>query len=110
MLTYIGHSGGGFGSKNLKEIREKMDPLIRKECPFKVEPQTNSRVTWLKPKLVCEVSFSGWTEDGIMRHPVFLRLREDKSVREVVRENPAENVTSGTQKPHSTHDSPKTAK
>jgi bifunctional non-homologous end joining protein LigD len=86
VLTYIGHSGGGFGSKNLKEIREKMDTLIQKECPFKVEPKTNAKVTWLKPKLVCEVTFSGWTEDGIMRHPVFLRLREDKTAREVVRE------------------------
>jgi bifunctional non-homologous end joining protein LigD len=87
VLTYMGHSGGGFGSKCLKEIREKMDPLIQKKCPFKVEPQTNSRVTWLKPKLVCEVSYSGWTEDGILRQPVFLRLREDKEAREVVREN-----------------------
>ena len=86
LLTYIGHSGGGFGSKNLKEIREKMDLLIQKECPFKVEPKTNTQVTWLKPKLVCEVAFSGWTEDGIMRQPVFLRLREDKTAREVVRE------------------------
>jgi bifunctional non-homologous end joining protein LigD len=90
VLTYIGHSGGGFGSKNLKEIREKMDPLIRKKCPFKVEPKTNAPVTWLKPKLACEVIFSGWTEDGIMRHPVFLRLREDKTAREVVRETPRE--------------------
>jgi bifunctional non-homologous end joining protein LigD len=63
-----------------------MDLLIQKECPFKVEPKTNTQVTWLKPKLVCEVAFSGWTEDGIMRQPVFLRLREDKTAREVVRE------------------------
>ncbi len=57
-LIYIGHSGGGFGEKNLKEIREKLGPLIQKECPFKVEPKTNTPVTWLKPKLVCEVSLS----------------------------------------------------
>ncbi len=87
-LIYIGHSGGGFGAKNLKEIREKLDPLIQKKCPFKVEPKTNTPVTWLKPELVCEVTFSGWTEDGIMRQPVFLRLREDKTAREVVREKP----------------------
>ena len=87
-LTYIGHSGGGFGAKNLKEIREKMEPLIQRECPFKVKPKTNTPVTWLKPELICEVTFSGWTEDGIMRQPVFLRLREDKAAREVVREKP----------------------
>ena len=83
-LVYIGHSGGGFGTKDLQEIREKLDPLIRKKCPFKMKPQTNTPVTWLKPELVCEIGLSGWTEDGIMRHPVFLRLREDKIAGEVV--------------------------
>ena len=50
-------------------------------------------VTWVfmknrLKKLVCEVTLSGWTEDGIIRQPVFLRLREDKAAREVVREKP----------------------
>ncbi len=85
-LIYIGHSGGGFGGKNLKEIREKLDPLVQKECPFKVTPATNAPVTWVKPELVCEVALSGWTEDGIMRQPVFLRMRNDKPAREVVLE------------------------
>src|SRR4030042_3778731 len=70
-LIYIGHSGGGFGSKNLKDIREKLDPLIRKKCPFKVKPETNAPVTWVNPELVCEVIFHGWTDEGVMKHPVF---------------------------------------
>jgi bifunctional non-homologous end joining protein LigD len=70
----------------LKEIRDKLDSLVRKECPFKVKPETNSRVTWVKPEIVCEVALSGWTEDGVMRQPVFLRLREDKVARDVMRE------------------------
>ena len=85
-LIYIGHTGGGFGAEMLREIREKLDPLIRKKCPFRVEPKTNTPVTWVKPELVCEVMFQGWTDEGIMRQPVFLRLREDKNAREVVRE------------------------
>jgi bifunctional non-homologous end joining protein LigD len=89
-LIYIGHSGGGFGAKNLKKIHEKLDPLIRKKCPFKVEPKTNTPVTWVKPELVCEVIFHGWTDEGIMRQPVFLRLRDDKAASEVVREKPGE--------------------
>ncbi|RPI33571.1 MAG: hypothetical protein EHM54_10615, partial [Nitrospiraceae bacterium] len=40
----------------------------------------------IKPELVCEVTFHGWTDEGLMRQPVFLRLREDKAAREVVRE------------------------
>jgi len=85
-LIYIGHAGGGFGAKDLQEIRTKLEPLIQKECPFTVQPETNTPATWLKPELVCEVGLAGWTEDGVMRHPVFLRLREDKAAREVVRE------------------------
>ncbi len=85
-LIYIGHVGGGLNAKQLKDIREAMEPLIQKECPFPAKPETNAPVTWVKPELVCEVSLSGWTEDGAMRQPVFLRLREDKTAREVVRE------------------------
>jgi bifunctional non-homologous end joining protein LigD len=85
-LKYIGHVGGGFTGNDLKEIREKMDPLIQQECPFPVKPETHGPVTWVKPELVCEVALSGWTEDGVLRQPVFLRLRGDKAAREVVRE------------------------
>lgn len=87
-LIFIGHIGGGFSAETLREIRGKLDPLIRKKCPFKVEPKTNTPVTWVKPELVCEVAFHGWTDERIMRQPVFLRLREDKAARDVVRENP----------------------
>jgi bifunctional non-homologous end joining protein LigD len=89
-LIYIGHSGGGFGEENLRDIYARLQPLIQKECPFKVEPASNTPVTWVKPELVCEVAFAGWTEEGLMRHPVFSRLREDKAAREVGRETPEE--------------------
>jgi bifunctional non-homologous end joining protein LigD len=87
-LIYIGHVGGGFTANNLKDIREKLEPLIQKECPFAVQPETNAPATWVEPELVCTVALSSWTEDGVMRHPVFLRLREDKAAREVVHEKP----------------------
>jgi bifunctional non-homologous end joining protein LigD len=89
-LIYIGHSGGGFGAENLKNIYERLQPLILKECPFKIKPPTPTPVIWVKPELVCEVAYAGWTEDGLMRHPVFSRLREDKAACEVVREKPEE--------------------
>jgi len=85
-LVFIGHTGGGFNTGTLKEIREKLNPLIRKKCPFKIEPRTNTPVTWVKPRLVCEVVFHGWTGEGLMRQPVFSRLRADKDARDVVRE------------------------
>jgi bifunctional non-homologous end joining protein LigD len=85
-LTCIGHAGGGFGAKELEEIRARLEPLIQEECPFKVPPETGMPVTWVSPELVCEVVFHGWTEEGVMRQPSFLRLREDKAACEVVRE------------------------
>ncbi len=87
-LFFIGHVGGGFGAKTLGKIREKLDPLVRRECPFRAEPKTNTPVTWVKPELVCEVIFQGWTNEGIVRQPVFLRLREDKRARDVRLEVP----------------------
>ena len=85
-LMYIGHVGSGFSAKDLKDIRESLEPLIWKECPFSKVPETNTPVTWVKPELACEVSLSGWTQDNVMRQPVFLRLREDKAAREAVLE------------------------
>lgn len=87
-LIFIGHTGGGFNAVKLKAIRAKLNPLIRKTCPFKVQPPTNTQVTWVKPQLVCEVIFRGWTGAGLMRQPVFSRLREDKTARDVVRDLP----------------------
>jgi len=90
-LIYIGHTGGGFSAETLRDIHEKLTPLIRKECPFQTAPKTNTPATWVNPELVCEVAFHGWTVEGIMRQPIFLRLREDKTAREVVREMPQSN-------------------
>lgn len=87
-LIYIGHTGGGFSAKTLAEIRGRLEPLIRRTCPFTIEPKTNRAVRWVEPELVCEVDFHGWTADGVMRQPTFLRMREDKSARDVMREKP----------------------
>jgi bifunctional non-homologous end joining protein LigD len=80
-LTYIGHSGSGINHKQLKELYEKFQPLITDVCPFKKKPVTNMPATWLKPKLVCKVRFSEWTEEKILRIPIFLGLREDKEAK-----------------------------
>jgi bifunctional non-homologous end joining protein LigD len=87
-LIYIGHSGGGFNDENLAAIKKKLDNIIIDKSPFKEKIRTNTPVTWVKPELVCEVSFSEWTDEGLMRHPVFLGLREDKKPSEVHMEIP----------------------
>ncbi|TAL18406.1 hypothetical protein EPN96_01155 [bacterium] len=85
-LVSIGHSGGGFGEEDLKRIYERLEPLIQQDCPFKAAPETNAPATWVRPELVCEVAFTEWTEEGLLRHPVFLRMRDDKPASEAIRE------------------------
>src|ERR687893_2152086 len=79
-LRFIGHSGSGFGFDQLKETLNLMEGLKTDNnfCPVESVPYTNSKPTWLRPELVAEVKFSGWTQDGIMRAPIFLRFRYDK--------------------------------
>ncbi len=82
-LLYIGHTGGGFNYKSLEEVYEKLKPLIIDECPFVKSPKGNMPITWVQPKLVCEIKFSEWTKEKIARHPIFLGLREDKNPKEI---------------------------
>lgn len=80
-LIYIGHTGTGFNEKSLKEVEKKLEPLVTNKIPFDKKPKTNMPVTWVKPKLVCEIKFSEETDEGILRHPVFMGLREDKEAK-----------------------------
>lgn len=96
-LNFIGHTGGGLSEDKIRDIRKKLNPLIIEKCPFKAEPRTNTPVTWVRPRLVCEVEFQGWTRERLMRQPVFLRMREDRLARDVRREiiaavHPAKSV------------------
>ncbi|MHB8094760.1 MAG: DNA ligase D, partial [Candidatus Aminicenantales bacterium] len=85
-LVDIGRVGAGFTERALRDIHEKLTPLITARTPFMHKPRTDTPVTWVVPRLICEVKFSDWTADGLMRHPVFMGLREDKSPRTVVPE------------------------
>lgn len=82
-LTYVGHTGSGFDEKKLKEMASLLKPLIRETSPFRERIKTNQPVTWVEPKLVCELKFTEMTSDGKLRHPIFLRLRDDKKASEV---------------------------
>jgi bifunctional non-homologous end joining protein LigD len=82
-LRYIGHSGTGFTDKGLKELYTKMQPLVTDESPFDEKVPVNAKVTWVEPELVCHIKFSELTEEGIMRHPVFIGMRIDKEAEEV---------------------------
>ncbi|WP_395748635.1 non-homologous end-joining DNA ligase [Prosthecobacter sp.] len=98
-LVSTGKVGTGFDAKMLRSLHETFQPLIQEKCPFANLPADSSgrwgqgitksemkHCTWLKPRLVCQVKFTEWTQDGRLRQPVFLGMREDKPAREVVRE------------------------
>ena len=82
-LKYIGHTGSGFNQQSLKEMWDLLQPLKQGTSPFQEKVKTNMPVTWVKPKLVCEIKFTEVTREGMLRHPIFLHLREDKLIKEV---------------------------
>jgi bifunctional non-homologous end joining protein LigD len=86
-LVYVGHVGTGFNERELAKLSRLFGPLDTRECPFVDPPAGNEKPHWLKPKLVAQVKFTEWTADGILRHPVYLGLRDDKKAGEVVRED-----------------------
>ncbi len=78
-LVYVSKVGTGFDEKMLKAIWERLRPLERPTPPFEAGAIPAGRGHhWVEPRLVCEVRFSDWTEDGGIRHPSFIGLREDK--------------------------------
>jgi bifunctional non-homologous end joining protein LigD len=102
-FQYVGKVGTGFSDKLQKEMMELFKPLIIDEVPFTSEPDVNkpsrfrpnppkAKATWLKPELVCEISFAEVTSDGVFRHPSFEGMRIDKKAKEVVRETEADTT------------------
>ena len=87
-LRYAGKVGTGFTRATLRELAERLAPLVRDGCPFEPEKGIPRAATWVEPELVAQIAFMEWTPDGRLRHPSFLGLREDKPAREVVREAP----------------------
>jgi bifunctional non-homologous end joining protein LigD len=90
-LIHCGRVGTGFSIKQRLEIQKKLDRLSQTKMPFAVKPKDPGLrdAHWAKPQLVGEVEFMEWTADGLIRHPSFQGLREDKKATEIVREEPA---------------------
>ena len=88
-LRYVGHVGTGFTDAMLADLAEQLRPLGRETSPFgtKIPSQAARDAHWTEPSLVGEVSFAGWTSDGILRQPSWRGLRIDKEPAEVHRED-----------------------
>lgn len=95
-LVYKGKIGTGFTISAQKEMLEQFKPLEIRKSPLTDVPDVNkptryrgpieATITWLKPELICEVNFTELTNEGLMRHPSFKGMREDKNAKDVVME------------------------
>lgn len=85
-LVYAGKVGTGYDDDLLKRLSQQLKDREVEDAPFADDSLPRKGVHWVKPKLVGEVGFTEWTDDGRLRHPRFLGLRRDKSPKEVHRE------------------------
>jgi bifunctional non-homologous end joining protein LigD len=103
-LIYAGKVGTGFNDRMLVDMLQRLKPLRVDKRPFK-DPTENDRLAhWVKPVLLAEVTFSEWTKDGHVRHPVFHSLRSDKPAKAIIREKPLHQT--GAQRERETHAGP----
>jgi DNA ligase D-like protein (predicted ligase) len=87
-LTYAGKVGTGFDYRTLTSLRATLGQLERDQPAFDLGNLPRTGVHWVEPRLVGQVAFTEWTDDGQLRHPRFQGLRDDKDAAEVARETP----------------------
>jgi bifunctional non-homologous end joining protein LigD len=88
-MKYAGKVGTGFSMEDARNLYYRLSKLSSKTAAVTGVPRSVLRAAhWVRPALLCEVSFTEWTEDGRIRHPSFQGLREDKKPQEVTMEKP----------------------
>jgi bifunctional non-homologous end joining protein LigD len=85
-LRYVGSVGSGFTDRQLEELHARLAPRVRSTPPCSGPVPRGRENTWVEPELVVEVRYREWTEEGLLRQPVFLRVRDAKRPEEAARE------------------------
>jgi bifunctional non-homologous end joining protein LigD len=86
-LRYVGRVGSGFSDRELTRLQKLLSPLERATSPFTAGASPPRDAVFAEPMLVVEVQFANWTDDGSLRAPVYVGVRDDKDPGEVVRED-----------------------
>ncbi len=76
-LQYVGHAGSGLHERVIATLLEFLQPLQLKRSPFEKKPDLHRPTTWVTPKVIVEVTYQERTPDGMLRAPVFKRIRDD---------------------------------
>jgi bifunctional non-homologous end joining protein LigD len=88
-LVYAGRVGSGLSDRLLDDLQRRLEARRRETPPFGEVPAEERRgVEWVEPELVAQVEYAQWTDQGRLRQPVFIGLRDDREARHVVREQP----------------------
>jgi bifunctional non-homologous end joining protein LigD len=98
-FKFVGHSGSGFDDNLIELIYSKLQKIKSNTMAIESLPYKNRETVWVEPLFVAEIKFTGWTKDGIMRAPIFLRFKDDKSPQECIMEadQPLSVIDNGTE-------------
>lgn len=91
-LIFTGLVGSGFDENEINRLYGLLEKIKTDNCPFRTKPATNTKASWVEPVLVAEVEFAEWTLENLMRHPVYIGLRQDKDASEVHLEKPEAEI------------------
>src|SRR3989441_655977 len=94
-VVYAGRVGSGFTAEQLKEVSAVLERSIRPTPAFSGPVPQDAGHTWVEPTLIAEVRYKEWTDEGLLRQPVFVRFRDDKRVREIAKREGGAEVRDG---------------